>query len=81
MLAWAAGWQKKSVRIFCRIIGNFTHRCVYLVYGPENVSSGASSDIRNATSTASAMVRVCLISHFTLPMTLAHLCQLAIRFL
>ena len=28
------------------------------VYGPENVTSGAVSDIRNATSTASAMVRV-----------------------
>jgi len=27
------------------------------IYGPENVSSGASSDIRNATRTASAMVR------------------------
>ncbi|KAL5490402.1 YME1 [Sanghuangporus weigelae] len=28
-----------------------------LIYGPENVSSGASSDIRSATRTASAMVR------------------------
>lgn len=28
-----------------------------LIYGKENVSSGASSDIRNATSTASSMVR------------------------
>jgi hypothetical protein len=28
------------------------------VYGPENVTSGASSDIRKATNTASAMVRV-----------------------
>ena len=29
-----------------------------LVYGSENVTSGASSDIRNATRTAQAMVKV-----------------------
>jgi len=28
-----------------------------LIYGPENVTSGASSDIRNATQTAQAMVK------------------------
>ena len=30
-----------------------------IVYGPENVTSGASSDIQNATQTAQAMVKVC----------------------
>lgn len=30
----------------------------YLVYGPQNVTSGASSDIRSATRTAQAMVKV-----------------------
>ena len=34
-----------------------THWLFAAVYGPENVSSGASSDIRNATAVASAMVR------------------------
>lgn len=29
-----------------------------LVYGPQNVTSGASSDIRSATRTAQAMVKV-----------------------
>lgn len=28
------------------------------VYGPQNVTSGASSDLRHATSTANAMVKV-----------------------
>jgi len=30
----------------------------YAVYGPQNVTSGASSDLRHATSTANAMVKV-----------------------
>ena len=35
----------------------------FLVYGRDNVSSGASSDIISATRTASAMVKVC-VAHF-----------------
>jgi hypothetical protein len=32
------------------------------VYGPENVTSGASSDIKHATDTATRMVKVrCLV--------------------
>ena len=30
----------------------------HAVYGPQNVTSGASSDLRHATSTANAMVKV-----------------------
>ena len=31
---------------------------LHAVYGPQNVTSGASSDLRHATSTANAMVKV-----------------------
>jgi ATP-dependent metalloprotease len=34
----------------------FAH--TFAVYGPENVTSGASSDIRHATDTATRMVKV-----------------------
>jgi ATP-dependent metalloprotease len=35
---------------------------IFLVYGPENVTSGASSDLKHATDTATRMVKV-YISH------------------
>jgi ATP-dependent metalloprotease len=36
-----------------------------IVYGPENVTSGASSDIMKATRTATAMVKVSSPSNYT----------------
>ena len=35
-----------------------TPSAFHAVYGPQNVTSGASSDLRQATSTANAMVKV-----------------------
>lgn len=38
--------------------GDLTSPTFRAVYGPQNVTSGASSDLRHATSTANAMVKV-----------------------
>ena len=59
--AWVVGLQKNSVggihrNVFCRI--TLFSLLFHAVYGPQNVTSGASSDLRHATSTASAMVKV-----------------------
>lgn len=44
---------------------------IHLVYGYENVTSGASSDIRAATRTAEAMVKVNpVIINFHIPQSL-----------
>jgi ATP-dependent metalloprotease len=37
------------------------------VYGPDNVTSGASSDIKQATRTATAMVKVSKLIFWLLP--------------
>lgn len=56
-------WLKKSVRVqlqFLSIIDAVVSVILphNTVYGPENVTSGASSDLKQATRTARAMVKV-----------------------
>jgi ATP-dependent metalloprotease len=36
-----------------------------LIFGPENVTSGASSDLRKATATATRMVKASLVYTYT----------------
>lgn len=71
----AMGGRAAEELSMCCHSGSVLIRCstsMYPVYGPDNVTSGASSDIRNATSTASAMVRVCLSSVLVQVIRLAH---------
>ena len=59
---WVGESQKRSVRY--SLVTNFlvsmltAQPHLTLVYGPENVTSGASSDLQHATRTARAMVKV-----------------------
>jgi hypothetical protein len=55
------GWscRRGIEQVFlCPITGFPAYRSMLSVYGSENVSSGASSDIRSATRTAEDMVKV-----------------------
>lgn len=60
MCAWEAALPKNWVRSSDRLLASADHQLLFScpVYGPENVTSGASSDLMKATQTAQAMVKV-----------------------
>lgn len=54
-----SGWNMSQGILLHHVLTPSISRAVY---GPQNVTSGASSDLRHATSTANAMVKVTNLS-------------------
>jgi ATP-dependent metalloprotease len=54
-----SGWNSSERILSYQVL---TSSIFHAVYGPQNVTSGASSDLRHATGTANAMVKVINLS-------------------